>query len=88
MKKLRPTKSRRTEKRLQDASRNVSKTLQETYLQSSWETLLKCTEGKNCYKYKVCLHQMLIKLIQKLIVKIIYDIFYSILILQHFYTSV
>ncbi len=77
-KKLRQTKSRR----------NVSKTLQETYLQSSWETLLKCTEGKNCYKYKVCLHQMLIKLIQKLIGKIIYDIFYSILILQHFYTSV
>ncbi len=31
---------------------------------------------------------MLIKLIKKLIGKIIYDIFYSILILQHFYTSV
>ncbi len=41
------TKSRRT-----DASRNL--------LQSSWETLLKCTEDKTCFKHKACSQQMLI----------------------------
>ncbi len=39
--------------RLQDASRNL--------LQSSWETLLKCTEGKSCFKHRGCSHHMLIE---------------------------
>ena len=32
----------------------VSETLQETFLQSSWETLLKCTEDKTCSKHRAC----------------------------------